>query len=393
MIVLTNRKIVLYLQIKPYFIYNQPFLTMAKKQQLPPIYKLMGWLISLLAFTVGFWHTHLGLKEFNILNSENGSLFVAAMILLIMLLSYAVAIGGKRIGLLFYLICACIFFICNLNSFYPNYLGRTLLKEEAKAVNDSMTVYRSRLDKIVGLTSSEYYQKVQDLRNIRANLIREIHDRGGFGPHATDELNKFNILANSRISADRRLGRDSVEIKNKVDFYTKQLNAAIDDYVVKSLSGKEQGALKLVEAQHDMEDIIAMYDDKMEAILKDNARVKLDSVRTNPEIKTLEELVTKLDKVAIDVNSVKQPPPFILFNRDNEPVRPQIQFLGTIPHTMSSVGARIGKVDTLGVIMICLVIDFVAPLAVYFLIRRRTDEEEEISFWEALFGKNKNFNH
>ena len=36
----------------------------------PPIVQAGAWLLSLIVFTVGFWHTHLGLKEMRPFGSE-----------------------------------------------------------------------------------------------------------------------------------------------------------------------------------------------------------------------------------------------------------------------------------------------------------------------------------
>ncbi len=362
---------------------------MATQKKKSPLIQIGSWTISLFCFAIGFWHTHLGIKEFKVLSSDYGSLVVAGVVLLVMIISYSIAINGRKWILTIYIVCALIFFIFNLNSFYPSYLGRTLVKEEAKALNDSITVYKSKVDKIVGLSTSTYYQRVQDLRNTKANILREIESRGGFGPHATAELRRFNSLAESNISADRNLGRTEKEIKDKVEFYTKQLDDAINDFLVKSLSGKEQGALKLVSAKNDMEDIIIMYNEKLEDIIKDNSDINLDSIKTNSQIKTLQEVVTKLEVIAIEVNSVKHPPQFNLFNKDNEEaVQPKTQHLGKFAHTISSVNERISKLDTIGVIGVCLVIDFLAPLAVYFFLRKKDDEDERDESTKKGWGKN-----
>ena len=47
--------------------------------------QILGWLISLSAFAVGFWHAHLGLRQFQFLSSEYGSFVIAGLILMVLI--------------------------------------------------------------------------------------------------------------------------------------------------------------------------------------------------------------------------------------------------------------------------------------------------------------------
>ena len=57
---------------------------MTKIIKQPKFIRIAGWLITLFAFAIGFWHTHLGLRSFEILSSSNGSLIASALILLVL---------------------------------------------------------------------------------------------------------------------------------------------------------------------------------------------------------------------------------------------------------------------------------------------------------------------
>jgi hypothetical protein len=94
-------------------------------KKISPIIRIGSWLITFICFGIGFWHTHLGLKEFKVLSSSYGSLLFSAIILLAMLIAYSYAISGKKSMLIIYFIGATFFFVFNLTSFYPTYLGRT----------------------------------------------------------------------------------------------------------------------------------------------------------------------------------------------------------------------------------------------------------------------------
>jgi hypothetical protein len=207
-------------------------------------------------------------------------------------------------------------------------------------------------------------------------------------------LKKFNKIAKSNISPDRTLGKTLEEIDDKVTFYSKELEKAITDFKVKSLSGNDQNAIKLVEASNDINDISKMYIPKLEDIAKDNSSINIDSVKTNPQIITLQEVVGKLDKIAIEVNAVKQPPLFELFNSTNQAIQPKSQHLGVFAHTISSIYERLGRIDTLGIILICMIIDFFAPLAVYLFLRHNESEDDQdnsiTAIWSRITGESKN---
>lgn len=344
---------------------------MATTSKNSPLIQVGCWLISLLCFAIGFWHTHLGLREFKVLGSEYGGLLVAGIVLLVMLIGYSIAINGKTWAIIFYIIGGLTFFVFNLNSFYPNYLGRTLVKEEAKALNDSLSIYQSRVDKLAGNSIPPFYQKIQALRAIMGNILREIEVRGGFGDNATQQLREFNRIAGTVFTPERKI--DETQKDKLLNDYKNLLANAIKEYILKSLSGKDQEVLKLIEAKEKMDVIVKNYGTKLEDIIKNNETLYIEAIKTDPQITTLQEVVTKLDEVAIDVNSVIQSDakPFVLFNQDSQAIQPKNQHLGTFSHTISSVKERIGKIDTMGIIFICLLIDLLAPLAVYFFLRKK----------------------
>lgn len=120
----------------------------AKTNKIPPIVKFGAWLLSLIAFVVGFWHSHLGLREMRPFESEYGSLLIAAIVLLLVLISYNIAINGRKIALAFYVIGGFVFFIFNLNYFYPSYLGRKLINEETNQINEVLTKQKNKLNSI-----------------------------------------------------------------------------------------------------------------------------------------------------------------------------------------------------------------------------------------------------
>ena len=128
---------------------NDTFVTfkqqkMTSTNKIPPIVQIGAWVLALFVFAVGFWHTYLGLKEMKPFGYEWGGLVIAGIVLLLLLITYWFAVNGKKMALIFYILCGAVFFVCNLNYFYPSYLARQLVKEEATALNDTLQGYANR---------------------------------------------------------------------------------------------------------------------------------------------------------------------------------------------------------------------------------------------------------
>lgn len=74
----------------------------------------------------------------------------------------------------------------------------------------------------------------------------------------------------------------------------------------------------------------------------------------------------------------------------NQVAFPPTKELGRFAHTISSVKQRINKIDTWGIIILCLFIDLIVPLAIYFMIRGNTGNEDLTSVFK---GRKRNFTH
>jgi hypothetical protein len=304
---------------------------------------------------------------------------ISGLILMVLIVAYNRALNGIKSGLYFYLLCATFMFIFNLNSFYPSYLGRKLIKEEAIYLNDTLQSYSNRLSDVTGKAVSNFINEIGYLRDKKSTVLREIMDRGGFGPEATKALNEFNLKAGSNISPDREIKQSEDERQKVASYYDEQMEKSIDLFVVKKLSVREKNALALYMAKKRSDSLRLVYTDTLSVIIKDNSPVKnIDSVRFRPDIRKLSELVSDLDIVVKDANTAIGNEHFLTKLRDesDQVPLPKTQELGRLAHTISSIWERLGKLDTWGIIILCLFIDFVVPLAVYFLIRKGYNESK-----------------
>lgn len=355
----------------------------------PLFIKILGWLISLSAFALGFWHTHHGLMPMKPLGTVYGSFVVAGLISMVLIVAYSRAMSGVKIALLFYLICAGFNFTFNVNSFYPTLLSRKLLKEETLALNDTLQNYAARMQKEQAELGNLDLTTYNDLNDEMASVLREIKNRGGFGPEATSHLAKFNQLAGSNISADRNLGVNQSERNEKVNFYTNELKGAIDKYVINDLTQGNKTGIAIIENNQKLDSIRILYTDSLKEILKDNSDIKVDSLtKFSPQIRTLQNLVSDIDNIAIAVNKATNRvilKPLNDENRNQNSI-PKIQYIGQFDNTVESVIHRRNRLDTWGVLLLVFFIDFVVPLAIYFLIRGKTDQSSS-KLVDKLSGK------
>ena len=364
---------------------------MTTTKKISPIVKFGAWMLSFIVFIVGFWHSHLGLVETRPFESEYGSLLVAGIFLLLILISYNLAVNGKRIALVFYIIGGFFFFIFNLNYFYPSYLGRKLINEETDQIKQILTTQKNKLNSISSIKETEVLNKLKNLYEIKQNILTEIAMRGGFGSHANSELYKFKKITGSELTGERRLLRNPDQIKQLYEIWEVKLNEAIKNFIVSTLPGEDKNKLEIVNANEDLESFYKIYNPILDSIANQDKRVQIDSLKYEKyipaqQIKTLKTVVDKINQIDNRVNTAQnnQKPP--IYTKDD----PKSKHIGKFEHTLSSVKERIGEIDTWGMILLCLFIDLLVPLFIYLMIRKTDDEEDDnYSFWDNLTGKKK----
>jgi len=351
---------------------------MTTTKKTPPIVQIGAWLLSLIVFIVGFWHTHLGLKEMRPFGSEYGSIAIAGIILLLLLISYWFAVNGKKMALIFYIICGLFFFVFNLNYFYPAYMARQLVKEEAIALNDTLQKFTSKSQNLLS-TKSAIKGDEADLGLLKDQLVSEIKNEAGFGPRATRILNDINTITGSKIDPSLSVGKTQEERDKKADDISKLVDNAITAFYVKNgnFSGGENTSL-VVEGYQNLISIQQKYTDTLKRIIEDDHEIQLDSLiylrqkgSNHPQIQTLQNLVTDLDNATKKINEGSKKNIYPILKEA------ETRNLGRIKHTLNSVKKRFTETDTLGIILVCLFIDLLVPLAIYFLLKKDENEGED----------------
>ena len=358
---------------------------MHQKKQ-PKVIRLAGWLISLFAFAIGFWHTHLGLRSFDILSSSNGSLIASLLILMVMLVSYYSAVHGKKIGFIFYIICAVFYFTFNMTSLYPNRLGRKLVKEEAESINNYLQNFAAKVNKEYG--KDKVTRNINSVLNLKSLLVQEIEKQSGFGERSKNYLNQINdIIGPPYIKPNIKIGSTDEERKEIAERFAVHVEERLKSYEVQNVGS---GKVAIIDGINELKSI---YEPRLLAIIVDNSKLNIDSLKTNPQIADMQQVVTKMNNICIDANKIS--------NQSNPGEKNKFfveygelksQNIGTFEHTISSVFERKKNIDTWGIIFLCSFIDFIVPLAVYYLIRREGHVDETnltTELWKKYIDKKK----
>ena len=353
---------------------------MSNEQKIPGFIRLGSWLLSFIVFMIGFWHTHLGLKQMNVFGSEYGSIAVAGIVLILLVISYWYAINGRSIALYFYVICGFVFFVSNLNYFYPAYEGRNLLNEEALLIRNRINEFADSAGKYFEHHSQkESYKDFDQLKNIRESAKTEIAKNNGMGGVAREHISNFNVIVN-------KLGLDPTYYARAGGRFTSnksrnnEISAALDSTMsstIAAVANNIQGIYKIVQAKNQLNKLSVDSKASLDSIFSDKSDVSLDSIKQNRQIIYLQNLVSSIDSAVLEINSGIETSNVKLTKltqikdlTDSDKLQiPKSQFLGQFRHTVEIIRSRLFYTSTLFIILMCLFIDIIVPLGIFILLR------------------------
>ena len=350
---------------------------MEENKKIPGIVQLGAWLLSLIVFAVGFWHTHLGLKQMNVFDSEYGSIAIAAIVLILILITYWFAVNGNKTALIFYIICGLFVFVFNLNYFYPSYMGRNLVNEEAKNINDTLQSYANKAAVLGG--GGEDYKKVNILRDLIPSILGEIKNLNGKGRVTQEKIDRFNSICKELgvdifINVSGGVGNSQAEKDKIASQLERDLNNALNTVVTNAIQAKNAGMV--VEGSDKLRNLQTDYKQVLENIQLDKSNIKLDSVKTHPQINSLISLVKGINEATSLINKGSDIKKYEIIDEEKTPYT---KYLGQIENTMVTVGQRIDKISTWAIILVCLFIDLLVPLAIYLLLRKKEGDDDDDS--------------
>jgi hypothetical protein len=246
-------------------------------------------------------------------------------------------------------------------------LGRQLVKEEAIDLNSVLQEYSN---KQTAINKNDW----NSLRQLREQILDEIYYQSGFGPVAKRILNDFNTISAKggvpAINPSFKVGDSEEDRKRIAEFLDKQMSTAMELYILKSTSlDNIENAEKLYVGTKRLDSINRIYTPLLKKIIADDLRIELHDVKNHKQIVTLQHLVTDLDDATAQINEGSN---MEIFPKLNEA---KTRNLGRIAHTLSSIWERRNHIDTWAMILLCVFIDMLVPLAIYVLIRKRESED------------------
>lgn len=361
------------------------------ENDLPLWNKILGWLISLTAFAFGFYHTAEGLMGFGILDSKIGSFLAAGLILMVLILAYNRLMSGKKSAIYFYLFCALIMFIFNLNSFYPKYLGQKLIKEDALAMKDTLVKYQTQIFENTGKNDKTIVTTVNQARQYQDQFLREIDETGdeGFGLNANNFLAKFNKTLGSDlgIGSFKGIPENPTETKRQ---WRKLMDDVIDGWIEKNARGDKKTAVMINSSSKALDSLREHYEPVLDSIIVETADWDISKPSKLKPIVDIGKAAAQFDNIGKSINVVlpeKERLPK-LNDEKNQLAFPPTHDLGKFEHTINSATKRINKIDTWGPIILCFIIDFFVPLVIYFLLSGGNKRSNDFS---NLFKRNPNY--
>lgn len=338
----------------------------------------LGLIAAFICFLIGFWHTGLGLASYNFFGSEYGGFSFAAGVVVLMILAFASAIKGSKTSLLIYLCCAFVTFICNLNYFYPNYRSNELVRAELRD-------HQTRLIDLKEAVNSTFRDpkldaQVTKLESMRNQLVDQIKQKG-FGPRAEEDLQRIEqeLGGNQKITR-LKLSRTQADWESDGEKYRKYVDDAITEMLKSNRYAEKLDAIKLA---NEHEQVLGEK-------IKKSLDSKVDFKKNPPYVEDLVKAYQETCKKAIAIVGAdpKNKDPKQDESAKTVDCAPAYASsnvgIGTFSHTFKSAWKTLSDGGTLTVLAICLFIDFIFPLAIYLLVRRKkTNNNQAGAIWTS----------
>lgn len=343
-----------------------------------PLILILGWAVSFIFFLVGFYHTGQGLQSYKVLGMEYGSYLISFGILMLMVISYTKAVTGSKLALALYVLFALVNFTCNLNSFYPNDQGEFLYKKELEEKKLALTAYQSEIDK--KFINKNVLDRVRSAENLLSQLSEQILD-GGFREKSNLVVDQIeDVLGLNRGSITRlSAGNGNYDYERIADTY----NNIIGDRVKKYMAANGFNSSAIKKASDLKSQYTPLLDKKIKNPFPLIDRENLQNIRTSDYL--IRDLVSKMKNLRLEAQDEAKA---LKINLNLPEQKYKNDEFGKFSHTFRAIRENTSEAGTWYVIIICLLIDFIIPISMYFLIRKK-DGEKSNNPWDRFFGQDK----
>jgi len=341
-------------------------MSVTRAKNTPPWMKALGWVVSGLCFIVGFYHTGLGLSEFQIFSSTYGSFFVSFVVLACLVMAYKRAIDGSEIGLTFYMFFALVNLICNFNYFYPSYMADSLVRSEIANDKKSFSQLSEEIranfldSKLDGFAKTVEEKSKEVQAQIRA---------GGLGPKADKDLQDIEGLLNKRITRIKSGANQQAWDKTAEEY-----GRLIGDMLNAKLMENDYGSKHdLVRDAEQLKDLLFR---KLDKLTDSSVSITVIPVEVKDLVGKYRDLCVRANRLSNPPNGFLCDPYFYSENAD----------LYKFSHTFRSAVHHLNEAGTWMILFACLLLDFGFPLGVYFLLREDGHSRQALGrrrFWES----------
>lgn len=308
-----------------------------------------------IGFLIGWYATGHGLAKYGFLGTEYGGYVLATALLLLMILSYRVAIRGtNKAGLVFYIVCAIGTFLCNLNSFYPSYRADALIRQELRTHRTKLADLRESVKS--RFVDVQLDKLAADVRSKSLQVQEQVRQRG-LGPRAEDDLKQIEALLGTTLT---RLKYGSTQAEH--DVIAMKYRELIEAALLARL--KENRYLDKLDGIRNAEEYYDVFSKKVDESLSDRTDLKTVPPYVEDLIKGYGDTCQRAAALAAAEN-LKKP-----FGACDASYASPNGELGTFSHTFRSAWNTRTDGGTLAVLFVAIFIDFVFPLALYMLVRR-----------------------
>ena len=307
-----------------------------------------------ICFLVGWYATGHGLAKYGLLGTEYGGFVLATGLLLLMVLSYREAIRGSKVGLVFYVVFAIITFLCNLNSFYPNYRADALVRQELRTHRTKLADLRESVK--TRFIDVQLDKLAADVRSKSRQVQEQIRQRG-LGPRAEDDLKQIEAMLGTTLTR-LKYGSTQAEYDGVAAKYNELVEGALRARL------KENRYLDKLAEIRNSEEYYDVFSKKIDDTLSDRTDLKAVPGYIEDLIKGYRDTCQRAAAMAV-AEDPKKP-----FGACDPAYTSSNGELGTFSHTFKSAWETKTDGGTLAVVLIAVFIDFVFPLALYMLVRR-----------------------
>lgn len=326
--------------------------------------RFVCWLISSVAFAIGFWQTATGLSAYNVFGHEYGRFIFSGLISALIVVTYQFAVKGRSSMLVAFLFLASINFIYNFNSMYSSSMSDGLLREDLISRRNELSLL---IENAKTAFENDQRAKIQNVAMEKVRALQAEIAEGGLHKQALKLIEELEVFIEMKPG---ELPRLNAEHSDK--YY---------DLVKKHL---ESHRFMLVPLSKEY-NIIHGAEDRQRALFDTIDKLLANNVLTLQEVSsTIQESAKLYSDVCIKSKELsKELSSEVSCDKSHLPIASD---LGKVTHTFSLAKQRLDEFNTWTTIGMCLAVDFITPLIMYLALKPKPCNSN-MSRWDRLLGR------